>query len=158
MNDLRTALRRLAKAVVIITTRHDGVRYAMSATAVSEMSMDPPSMLVCVNRQASIYQPLARRAPFAINILDCSQGDVAERCSGKVKGEDRFVGSEWVDRSLQVPCLVGAQATIVCSNVRRLDHGTHGVYIGEVVEVETYGQPSPLVYLDGQYGRAAPFA
>ena len=50
---MRDALRRLAKAVVVITVRHDGQRYAMAATAVSELSMDPPSLLICVNPEMS---------------------------------------------------------------------------------------------------------
>ncbi len=54
----RQALRRLAKAVVVITTRHADQRFAMSATAISELSMRPPSMLVCINRAASIHSPM----------------------------------------------------------------------------------------------------
>ena len=92
MDALKQALRRLAKAVVVITSRHETVRFAMSATAVSELSFDPPSMLVCVNRTASMYAPLAAGAPFAINILHHSQSAVAARCAGQLKGEARFAG------------------------------------------------------------------
>ena len=62
MDSLRHALRRLAKAVVVITSADASARYAMAATAVSELSFEPPSMLVCVNRTASLYPPLAAQA------------------------------------------------------------------------------------------------
>jgi flavin reductase (DIM6/NTAB) family NADH-FMN oxidoreductase RutF len=72
-SQLRAALRRLAKAVVVVTCKENGSRFAMAATAVSELSMDPPSMLVCVNKTASIFDPLTRVKHFGINILHSSQ-------------------------------------------------------------------------------------
>ena len=154
MDALKQALRRLAKAVVVITSRHDGVRFAMAATAVSELSFDPPSMLICVNRTASLYAPLAAGAPFAINILHHSQRDVAAHCSGQMKGEARFETGEWPETDLKVPRLGGAQASIVCRNAKQVDYGTHAIFIGEVVEVYMEGVAEPLVYVDGRYTRA----
>ena len=154
MDALKQALRRLAKAVVVVTSRHEGVRFAMAATAVSELSFDPPSMLICVNRTASLYAPLAAGAPFAINILHHSQRDVAAQCAGGLKGEARFDAGEWPDTDLHVPRLGGAQASIVCRNAKRVDYGTHGIFIGDVAEVYMEGLPEPLVYVDGRYTRA----
>ena len=66
---LREGLRRLAKAVVVITCQHGGERFAMTATAVSELSMDPPSLLICVNRSASLHAPLSAKAA-CLSVLD----------------------------------------------------------------------------------------
>ena len=154
MDALKQALRRLAKAVVVITSRHEGVRFAMAATAVSELSFEPPSMLICVNRTASLYAPLAAGASFAINILHHSQLDVAASCSGQLKGEARFEKGDWPETDLKVPRLGGSQASIVCRNAKRVDYGTHGIFIGDVVEVYMEGIAEPLVYVDGRYTRA----
>ena len=154
MDALKQALRRLAKAVVVITSRHDGVRFAMAATAVSELSFDPPSILICVNRTASLYAPLSAGAPFTINILHHSQSDVAARCAGQLKGEARFALGDWPETDLGTPRLGGAQASIVCRNAKQVDYGTHGIFIGDVVEVYMEGLPEPLVYVDGRYTRA----
>lgn len=153
-DDLKQALRRLAKAVVVISSRHVGQRFAMVATAVSELSLDPPSMLVCVNRTASLFPPLHAGAPFVINILHHSQASVARRCTGPIKGEARFELGEWADTELGPPRLVGAQAAIVCRNARAHEYGTHGIFIGDVTEVFLHGEPGPLVYFDGRYGQA----
>ncbi|WP_298396860.1 flavin reductase family protein [Sphingobium sp.] len=153
MESLKQALRRLAKAVVVITSTKDGVRYAMSATAVSELSFDPPSMLVCVNRSASLYSVLETGAPFAINILHHDQLDIATRCAGAVKGEARFETGDWLESDEGVPLLGGAQASILCRNARQIDHGTHGIFIGDVMSVQLAGVPDPLVYLDGRFSR-----
>lgn len=153
MESLRQALRRLAKAVVVITTAENDARYAMSATAVSELSFDPPSMLVCVNQTASLYPVLASGAPFAVNILHHSQLAVADRCAGKIKGEARFEVGDWLATDTGVPRLSGAQASIICRNAHLHHHGTHGIFIGDVVEVFLDGTPDPLVYVDGRFTR-----
>lgn len=154
MDELRQALRRLAKAVVVITSQDQHGRYGMAATAVSELSFDPPSMLVCVNRTASIFPPLAAGSPFGINILHHSQRVIADRCAGAVKGEERFLRGDWVGTSLGIPRLRDAQASIVCRNVKTVEHGSHAIFIGDVNEVFVEGVAEPLVYLDGRFTRA----
>jgi flavin reductase (DIM6/NTAB) family NADH-FMN oxidoreductase RutF len=126
----------------------------MSATAVCELSLDPPSMIVCVNRSASLYSFLEGGAPFAINILHFSQAALASRCGGQVKGEERFAEGDWCPAASGVPLLADAQASIVCSNAGHFEHGTHAVFIGNVEEVFLSGDPGPLVYLDGRFTRA----
>lgn len=149
--DLRSGLRRLAKAVVIITCRHDGQRYAMAATAVSELSMEPPSMLVCVNKTASISPVLTAGADFAINILDGGHKAIADACSGAIKGEARFQVGSWQEGGTGIPVLADAQASFQCRNVNRFSHGTHDIFIGEVFDTRTAGDVNPLVYVDGRY-------
>jgi flavin reductase (DIM6/NTAB) family NADH-FMN oxidoreductase RutF len=157
---LRQALRRLAKAVVVITVRHSGQRFAMAATAVSELAMDPPSMLICVNRSASLHLPLSEGARFCINILHSSHQEIANACSGVVKGEARFATGLWRESEHGVPFLADSQASIVCMNDLSVEYGTHRVYMGQVVEVLTDREVDPLVYVDGRYtvvvGQAAP--
>lgn len=156
MDSLKLALRRLGKAVVVITTADSGGRYAMAATAVSELSFDPPSMLICVNRSASLYPVLAGGSHFVINILHHSHVSIAQRCSGQVKGEARFEEGEWLPTAVGAARLAQSQASIVCRNVNRYDHGTHGIFIGNVEEVFMDGVPDPLIYLDGRFTRAQP--
>ena len=151
---LKQALRRLAKAVVLITSTQEGVRYAMAATAVTELSFDPPSMLICVNRSASIHPALAAGAPFAINILHHSHEIVAARCAGSVKGEARFEIGDWRSAKYGVPVLADAQAAIVCRTDRQIEYGTHTIFIGAVADVLLSGRPEPLIYLDARFTRA----
>lgn len=151
----RVGLRRLAKAVVIITSADEGGRYAMAATAVSELSLEPPSLLICVNRTASIHPVLAAGAPFAINILHISHEPICINCTGPTKGEERFSIGEWENGALGVPRLADAQASLVCRNEQRIDYATHSIFIGRVVEASSSETVEPLVYADGIYGRLA---
>lgn len=153
MEQYRQALRRLAKAVVVITSFDGDSRYAMAATAVSELSFEPPSLLICVNRLASLYPVLAAKSPFAVNILSQDHADLAALCSSAIKGEARFETAAWRMSSVNVPILSDAQASISCSNERQIDYGSHSIFIGNVQDVSLKEGIDPLVYMDGAYGR-----
>lgn len=148
---LRDGLRRLAKAVVVITCRHDGQRYAMAATAVSELSMDPPSLLICVNRSASLHLPLSQGADFCVNILHSDHSEISAACSGKVRGEARFAIGNWGATLDGCPILEDAQASFFCRYEQAMSYGTHDIVIGRVEAVAIQGEVSPLVYADGRY-------
>jgi flavin reductase (DIM6/NTAB) family NADH-FMN oxidoreductase RutF len=148
---LREGLRRLAKAVVVITCRHEGQRFAMAATAVSELSMDPPSLLICINRSSSLYAPLSQGADFRVNILHAGHEEVSAACSGKAKGDQRFAVGRWAPGDNGCPRLEDAQASFLCRNEQAMDYGTHRIVIGRVEEVTIEGDVCPLVYADGRY-------
>lgn len=153
--DAKLALRRLASSVCVVTCRHDGRNYAMTATSVSALSMEPPSMLVCVNRSAAFHRALNRASDFAINVLCRAQIDISRLCSGGASPEGRFNVGDW-DTRAAAPLLIDGQAAIVCRKDKALDYGTHTVFMGRIVSVSMNGDVDPLIYLDGQYtGRAA---
>ncbi|HET8612970.1 MAG TPA: flavin reductase family protein [Sphingomonas sp.] len=146
----KLALRRLAKSVVVITCRYEERRYAMAATAVDALSMEPPSLLACVNRSASIHPALAGAEMFAINILRRDHEPLSHHCGGAVKGEARFEMGQW-DHDAPVPILADAQAAILCRRDATFEYGTHSIFVGRVAEVRTFGEVDPLVYVDGRY-------
>ncbi len=151
---MRNALRRFARSVTVITCRHGGQRYAMAATAVSEVSLDPPSMLVCINQSASIYAPLSSGASeFCINILQSSQENISLLCGGSIKGEARFETGQWLETDSGVPYLRDAQATLFCHMDQSLRYGTHMIFIGRVTRALFDAAVDPLIYVAGKYSR-----
>ena len=62
VNGLKGALRALVRPIAVVTAEHEGARYAMAATAFCEVSMDPPSMLVCINRNNATFAAVSRCA------------------------------------------------------------------------------------------------
>lgn len=148
-----SGLRRLAKAVVVITCTFEGRRYAMAATAVSELSMDPPSLLICVNKTASISPALADQVDFAVNILHSSHEPISVLCSGATKGEERFKLGHWREGRTGVPILADAQAVFECHFAESLSYGTHDIIVGEVFACTSSSDVDPLVYADRRYVR-----
>ena len=146
----RLALRRLASAVAVVSCRDGQTRHAMTATAVNAMSMDPPSMIVCVNRATTFHGAISAATRFAINILHRSQIEISIGCGGKTRGEDRFGDGAWGEEA-EVPILTDAQARVVCTKEARFDYGSHTIFIGRVASVGIYGEVDPLIYVDGKY-------
>jgi flavin reductase (DIM6/NTAB) family NADH-FMN oxidoreductase RutF len=151
-NDMRQAMRRLAASVVIVTAS-DGVnRYAMAATASTSVSMDPPSMLVCVNRGASIYPVLEQQDYFCITILGHRHHEISVACSNKARREERFAVGNWqTDPETGTPYLADAPANLICARAELHAYGSHGIFIGRVKSIRLHGTVTPLVYIDGRY-------
>lgn len=154
--DLRLALRRFAKAVSVISLAEDGERQALVVTAVSELSLDPPSMVICVNRNASIHAAMAKRRSFCLNILEASHEPLSRRCVTEAQGEVRFGLGDWRVSEDGVPYLKDAQANMFCETDAVHSHGSHDLFIAHVTSALTHGSVDPLVYADGRYGRFRP--
>jgi flavin reductase (DIM6/NTAB) family NADH-FMN oxidoreductase RutF len=122
----------------------------MTATAVNAMSMQPPSMIVCVNRAAAFHAAISAAAKFAVNILHRSQIEISMGCGGMARGEDRFGHGAWGEEA-EVPILTDAQARVVCSKEATFDYGSHTIFIGCVTSVGISGEVDPLIYVDGKY-------
>jgi flavin reductase (DIM6/NTAB) family NADH-FMN oxidoreductase RutF len=146
----KLALRRLASAVAVVSCRDEQGRHAMTATAVNAMSMQPPSMIVCVNRAATFHAAISAATRFAINVLHRSQIEISIGCGGMARGEDRFGQGAWSEEA-GVPILNDAQARVVCTKEATFDYGSHTIFIGRVTSVGIYGEVDPLIYVDGKY-------
>src|ERR1700751_1134367 len=92
--DFRSAMRHLAGGVSVITVGRGKDITGMTVTSVSSLSVDPPTLIVSINRGSSSWPLLARHGFFGVNILTADQIDIAERFTGKdgLKGADRFTG------------------------------------------------------------------
>lgn len=149
---LKQAMRRMAASVSIVSAVDTGGRaYAMTATAVTSVSLDPPSLLVCVNQRAGIYEALEQGHRFCINILNHRQRELAELCSQGPQTRDRFAIGQWKNHASGTPYLADAQANIICINDKSLCYASHTIFIGRVESVTLHGEVSPLIYLDGTY-------
>ncbi len=150
--NLRFAMRGFASAVSIVTGADDtGARYAMAATSVTSLSFDPPSMLMCINRDASFSPLIANGRDYCINIPHHAQLELANDCWAKPQGEERFGSAEWIQEPGQPPILKGAQAAIVCRIAQLVPYGTHDIVIGEVLAVHISGEIDPILFMDGKY-------
>jgi flavin reductase len=120
----------------------------MTATAVTSVSLAPPSLLAIVNQTASIYAPLVASGRFCVNILFQGQRQFCEIFSGHLKGEERFQIGRWIEQD-GTPYLQDAQANIFCTVDKTMPYGTHLVVIGQVCRALSKREISPLLYLDG---------
>jgi flavin reductase (DIM6/NTAB) family NADH-FMN oxidoreductase RutF/nitroreductase len=152
--DFKTAMRRLAATVCIISTTSEDGWHGMTATAVTSVSVDPPSILVCVNTTTSLHKVLHSGTHFCVNLLRASQESVAGTFSSSaIRGADRFAANAWKANGAEdgLPYLVDAQANLFCEIDHTVPYGTHTIFIGRVNAVRNGELVAPLLYADGQY-------
>lgn len=151
----KQGMRALAGAVcVVVADGPEGEPLGLTATAVTSLSADPPSLLVCVNRSASIASALAPKASFTVNVLSANQQDVAQAFGGQrvAKGVARFAFGGWVRAKSEALLLSGANVAFECTVAQVSDWATHHIVIGEVVDVHLANPQHPaLIYHDGHY-------
>jgi flavin reductase len=147
----KQAMRRVASTVNVITICVGGRPMGITATAMSSLAMDPPSLLVCINRAAAMHGSFKDVTHFGVNVLHRDQAHFAQMFADRKKADLRFADG-WLVDCERPPRLLEAQASILC---RRTDHhqfGTHSIFIGVVEDVTVRADIDPLVYLDGKYG------
>jgi flavin reductase (DIM6/NTAB) family NADH-FMN oxidoreductase RutF len=144
----RLAMRRTAASVAVITTAHDGRIHGMTATAMTSVSVDPPTLLVVVNRTTRTHPFIQKSGRFAVNVLAQGQEEIARRFAAGV--ENQFEGVAYDLRSAEVPIIAGTVATFVCIATEAIDVATHTIFIGEVEEAYHTDLP-PLLYHDGRF-------
>ena len=157
----KLGMRTLVSGVSIITAHGPGgAPLGLTATSVSSLSADPPSLLVCVNRQKEIAAALVPGASFAVNVLTDTQVMIAQSFGGQLsaRGADRFAHGTW-HRSAdgEVPLLLGCRAAFECRVSHVHDWETHHIVIGSVVDVHFFApNEPPLAYCDGAYRSVGP--
>lgn len=148
----KTAMGRFASSLTLITTLDDeGRPHGLAATAFSSVSMDPASALICINRTASASPVIKRSGLFCVNMLQRQHEPICRIFSQPDLRERRFVEGQWRTGAQGIRYLADAQAAIFCEVVQTLEHGTHTVFIGNVLEVITQPLDDPLLYMGGRY-------
>ena len=152
-SDFRNAMRQLTGGVSVITAGRGRDISGMTVTSVSSLSVDPPALIVSINRESSSWPLVKRYGFFGVNILTSDQIDIAERFTGKggLKGADRFAGAGWTTRASGVPLLVGALAAIDCEVEDIVERHSHAIVIGRVLDVAVSARTAALAYWQGRY-------
>jgi flavin reductase (DIM6/NTAB) family NADH-FMN oxidoreductase RutF len=152
-NDFRNAMRQLTGGVSVVTAGRGRDISGMTVTSVSSLSVDPPALIVSINRESSSWPLVKRYGFFGVNILTSDQLDIAERFTGKggLKGADRFTGAQWMTRASGVPLLADALAAIDCEVEDIVERHSHAIVIGRVLDVAVSARTAALAYWQSRY-------
>lgn len=146
----RRTLGHLATGVTIVTTRIDGGTHGMTANAVVSVSLNPPLILVCLDRRARMTGYVAASGRFGINLLRESQAPVSRYFARSWRSpqppEHRF--EEWAG----VPYLAGSLGALSCRVAQQIDGGDHVIVIARVVGLRLDDPTgAPLLFYRGKY-------
>jgi flavin reductase (DIM6/NTAB) family NADH-FMN oxidoreductase RutF len=145
----RQSLGCFASGVSVVTTRSsDGRLHGITVSAFSSLSLDPPLVLICIDKGASLHQQLEPGGFFAVNLLAEDQEAISRRFASR--DSDRFSGVEFTEGVTGPPLIKGSLACIECRVVDALPGGDHTIFVGEVVSTQVK-EGAPLLYFRGKY-------
>ena len=144
------AMRGITSTVTVVSAKDGENKQAMTATSVASLSLDPPTMLVCINHEAAIHNVMKEGLGFCINILSVGQEGLADICSIKGKEGQRFLEGNWSEIN-DIPYNKDSQSSIFCNCIKAIECTTHTIYLGEIIEVFNQSSVNPLLYKDGNY-------
>lgn len=144
----RSALRRFASGVTIVTVAAGDEQHGMTASSFASVSLVPPLVLVCLDKSSRTLTLVAETKTFAVNVLRAGQHEVSQAFSRP--GVKPFESISHRRGANGAPVLDDAIAVLECATYRVFEAGDHEVVLGEVTAASAPGG-DPLVYYDGAY-------
>jgi flavin reductase (DIM6/NTAB) family NADH-FMN oxidoreductase RutF len=156
--DFRFAMRRLAGGVSIISGAGPDGPLGVTATAVTSLTAEPPSVLCCLNRSLELEAAVKETGRFGVNMLRADHHDLAKRFAGMhgVRGSAKFEQGNWTILPSDVPALFDSLVTFDCRVDDIVEVGTHSVFVGLITQAHFGESGDPLVYCDGAFTSLAP--
>jgi flavin reductase (DIM6/NTAB) family NADH-FMN oxidoreductase RutF len=150
-DEFRSVLGRFPSGVTVVTTKdRDGSDEGMTVSAFCSVSLDPPLVLICIEKNASAYVALTTAQGFVVNVLSASQEQIARRFA--MVDIDRFEGVGYSRSPNGLAVLDDVLGVIECPTVAMHDAGDHTIIVGEV-EAARAQNGTPLLYYRGGYAQ-----
>ncbi len=147
-DSFRRALRRFASGVTVVTVSHDGELHGMTASSFASVSLEPPLILVCLDKSSRTRALILEKGTFAVNVLADDQEEVSRSFSKRgVKPFNELAHHPGLNDD---PLLDGAIAWLECRLDQMVEAGDHDIFVGEVLASDDRAG-APLLYYDQTY-------
>lgn len=151
--EFRRILSHFPTGVTVVTTvGPDGAPYGLTATAFTSVSLDPPLVLVCIDKRAESHPHFHTSRLFAVNFLRTGHEHLSRHFA--VSGGDKFQNLTYARGVTGAPVLAEALGHLECRTVDIFEGGDHTIFLGQV-EAGDAGEGEPLLYFRGAYREMA---
>jgi flavin reductase len=148
----RKIMGQFATGVTVVTTGGEAGLHGLTANAIASLSLNPPLVLVAIDKGAHSLDYLKKNRCFALNMLRLDQEEISRRFA--TPGPKDFAGIKIATATTAAPILSDCLAFVDCRVVDILPGGDHEIFVGEIVAGEYHGG-EPLLYFAGSYRRLA---
>ncbi len=150
---VRQAMRQWASGVTIVAAAHEDEKHGMTVSSFTSISLDPPLLMVALQKTTRTSKLIARAQAFGVTILSAGQNEISDRFAGRGdESMDRMEDIETETLSTGAPFIKGGLVYFDCRLRQTMEAGTSIIFLGEVVAVKQF-ENQPLVYHDRQYKR-----
>jgi flavin reductase (DIM6/NTAB) family NADH-FMN oxidoreductase RutF len=145
----RAALSNFPSGVTVVTTKDaDGRLHGITVSAFSSVSLDPPMILVCVDKRAGSHDALLQSRAFVVHILAEDHAHHSKNFASR--NADKFAGIEYRKGISEIPVLENVLVTLECRLAHAHEGGDHTIFVGEIEKAEVR-EGNPLIYWKGDY-------
>ena len=157
-NDLfKELMRRFAAGVTLVTFNENKKFGGLTVSSFCSLSMDPPLVLICIDRKIVSHDSLEKADTFGVNICNSEQGKLAwDFANSKIDKNELIKSLPHTLTELGTPLLDGCLATMECKITQKYDGGDHTIFIGQVEEGKFDENAKPLVYYGSGLGEFKP--
>lgn len=150
-DSFRQVMSHFAAGVTVVTTLDGEQRpHGLTATAFTSVSLEPPLVLVCIDKKADTYPHFEPCGLFAVNFLALDQREISQRFAKH--GGEKFAGIDWRRGTLGTPLLEGTIGHVECRIRYAYDGGDHTILVGEIESAAT-ADGEPLLHFRHAYRR-----
>jgi flavin reductase len=149
----RGVLGKFATGVTVVTAGPDLPR-GMTVNAFTSVSLQPPLILVCVQRSSSMHHAILANGAFAVSVLSAEQEWIARHFANgaRPRGEREFAAIDWVTgRHTGIRLIADAIAWMECRLAAVYDGGDHSIFLGSVLAIERGAGSEPLLFFSGGF-------
>jgi flavin reductase (DIM6/NTAB) family NADH-FMN oxidoreductase RutF len=157
-NDVfKELMRRFAAGVTLVTFNENKKFGGLTVSSFCSLSMDPPLVLICIDRKIVSHDSLEKADTFGVNICNSEQGKLAwDFANSKIDKNELIKSLPHTLTELGTPLLEGCLATMECKITKKYDGGDHTIFIGQVEEGKFDENAKPLVYYGSGLGEFKP--
>lgn len=149
-DEFRAALSRFASGITVVTTRDAGGKlHGITVSAFCSVSLEPPLILICIEKATGSHYAFGESGVFAVNILAADQEAISEHFA--TQSEEKFGEIGCSTGDLGLPLINGCLASLECSVKNIFDSGDHSLILGQVEKAAIGNDPLPLIYFRGEY-------
>jgi flavin reductase (DIM6/NTAB) family NADH-FMN oxidoreductase RutF len=148
-DEFRAALSRFPSGVTVVTTKDGtGKLHGITVSAFCSVSLEPPLILVCIEKITGSHAALKESGVFVVNILNETQSELSIHFASQL--DDKLSDIKFTEGIQGLPILEGVAASLECRVHAEHDGGDHTIFVGEVEKI-TVNDARPLAYLHGDY-------
>jgi flavin reductase (DIM6/NTAB) family NADH-FMN oxidoreductase RutF len=150
VEEFKKAVGKFPTGVCVITTAVDGLLWGFTANSFVSVSLAPPLVSFCLNKEAGSFGAFIRSKYFLVNILASDQQKIAEHFAYSLP--DKFANIDYqLALESKLPFIAGAASFIECKEFKKIECGDHFIFVGEVVKINVDENKSPLLYFAKSY-------
>lgn len=157
VRDYRSTVGHFATGVTVVSIQHGGHVHAMTANAITSLSLDPALLILCISRAAKMAAHMETGRLFCLSILREAQQALSNYFAGLLPdgAPPDFEFEPWAG----TPRLRGCAAALACRVEEQMPGGDHWIVVGRVAAVHLGLEPRrPLLFYAGSYRELAPEA